>query len=231
MIIILQFFITLIFLIFSTPVIFIFAFFIFIESKEFPFFYQERIGKNNKIFNLYKIKTMKSETDIFDSGIALKSQKRILVIGRFLRKYKIDELPQILNILKGDMNIIGFRPDIINFSSFYKDKILIRIKPGLSSPASLVLKNENNILSTRPKEFSTKQAYLELIKFKIRIDSFFLLRSNFYIFTIILINTLLIILFSHKKIYLPDLRNRISAFEIPNNWNEFHKLVLDFKNF
>ena len=91
-----------------------------------------------------------------------------------MRKYKIDELPQILNILKGDMNILGFRPDIVVYSNYYMNSTLISIKPGLLSPASLILREENNILSTKPKELTVKETYLKIIDFKIKFDSYFL---------------------------------------------------------
>ena len=231
MIKVIQFVVIFILLLIVLPIILIAGILVFFESKEIPFFLQERIGKNNKIFYLYKIKTVKSKKNFRDYGIAFNSQKRILKIGSFLRKYKIDELPQILNILKGDMNILGFRPDIVEYSNYYMNSNLISIKPGLLSPASLILREENNILSTKPKELTVKETYLKIIDFKIKFDSYFFIKSNVYFFILLVFNTILIIFFSNNKLFLPIKNNKLRVFLIPNNWNKFNKLVLDFKNF
>ncbi len=227
MIKVIQFILIFILLILVFPIILIGGFLVFFESKEIPFFLQERIGKNNKIFYLYKIKTMKSKKNFRDYGIAFNSQKRILKIGSFLRKYKIDELPQILNILKGDMNILGFRPDIIEYSKYYMNSNLISIKPGLLSPASLILREEDKILSTKPKELTVKEAYLKIIDFKIKFDSYFFKKSNIYFLILLVVNTTLIIFFSNNKLYLPMKNNKLRLFLIPNNWDMFNHLYLD----
>lgn len=97
-------------------------------NKSTPFFVQDRIGKDGKIFQIYKIKTLK---DIFDeAGNLLPDHERSTVIGTFLRKTRLDELPQLLNILKGDMSIVGPRP-AQSFDLYAHDPLRQSVLPGL----------------------------------------------------------------------------------------------------
>ncbi|MDQ3058653.1 MAG: sugar transferase [Pseudomonadota bacterium] len=114
------------------------------------FFLQDRVGKGGKIFKLYKFATMLKNSPAMGTGtVTVKNDPRILPMGGFLRKTKINELPQLLNILKGDMSIIGPRPQTQRcFDAFTPDaqKAVIQVLPGLSGIGSIMFRDEENLL-------------------------------------------------------------------------------------
>lgn len=115
------------------------------------FFLQERVGKNNKIFKLYKFATMlKNSPNIGTGTVTVKNDSRILPVGKFLRKTKINELPQLINVFLGDMSVVGPRPQALRcFNAFPKNiqDIIVKVKPGLSGFGSIIFRNEENILT------------------------------------------------------------------------------------
>lgn len=117
------------------------------------FYIQQRVGKGGKKFGLLKFATMLKDSPNIGSGeITLKNDPRVLPVGIFLRKSKINELPQILNIIKGDMSIIGPRPMVENTYKLYPPKsqeLLNTIKPGLSGLGSIIFRDEESILAGR----------------------------------------------------------------------------------
>jgi len=112
-------------------------------------FTQERIGKDFKPFKIYKFRTMKKVGDQDGPKITIKGDNRITGIGRLLRKYKIDELPQLFNVLKGDMSFVGPRPEISEYVNLFKTAYekLLSIRPGITDPASICYSNEEMLLS------------------------------------------------------------------------------------
>jgi len=114
------------------------------------FYTQDRIGKNGSIFALYKFATMlKNSPNLGTGTITMKNDPRILPYGKFLRKSKINELPQLLNILKGDMSIIGPRPlTDQTFSAYCKDtqKVIKKVRPGLSGVQQVVIRDEEGLM-------------------------------------------------------------------------------------
>ncbi|MEQ8625111.1 MAG: sugar transferase [Vicingaceae bacterium] len=136
-------------LIILLPLFFIIALLIVSNSKGGVYYKQERIGKNRKKFTLYKFRSMK--IDAHKKGLLTvgENDKRITSIGYYLRKYKLDELPQLLNILKNDMSLVGPRPEVEKYVDLYNDEQLkvLEVKPGLTDLASLVYINENEILA------------------------------------------------------------------------------------
>ena len=118
------------------------ALFIILETRENPLYIQERVGLNGKRFNIYKLRTMYSNTEKDGYQWAMKNDVRITKVGHFLRKSRIDELPQLMNIIKGDMAIIGPRPERPEFiEEFLKDipdfNDRIIIKPGITGWAQV----------------------------------------------------------------------------------------------
>ena len=115
------------------------------------FFSQKRVGKGGKLFNLLKFATMLKNSPSIGSGtVTLKDDPRVLPFGKFLRKTKINELPQLINILVGDMSVVGPRPQTPRcFEVFPKDlqPIISSIQPGLSGLGPIVFRDEENILS------------------------------------------------------------------------------------
>ena len=114
------------------------------------FFLQERVGKNGKVFRLYKFATMQKNSPNMGTGtVTLKNDPRILPLGRFLRKTKINELPQLINILNGDMSTIGPRPQTQRcFDAFpmATQRAIVQVRPGLSGVGSIVFRNEEEIM-------------------------------------------------------------------------------------
>jgi lipopolysaccharide/colanic/teichoic acid biosynthesis glycosyltransferase len=132
-----------------------------VSSKERVFFIQKRVGKNFIEFNLYKFRSM---TTTSSNGLLVTSagDNRITRIGKIIRKTKIDELPQLLNVLKGDMSIVGPRPEVMTFVKHKKDiyKKILTIRPGITDHASILFRNEEEIL----KGFKDKhKGYIDTI--------------------------------------------------------------------
>ncbi|WP_322971874.1 sugar transferase [Faecalibacter sp. LW9] len=127
-----------------------------IDTKEFGLFKQNRVGQFGKSFKIYKIRTMKG---VQHSTITTHSH-RITRIGKFLRDYKLDELPQLFNILMGDMSFVGPRPDVEGYADRLKgqDRIILQVKPGITGLAQLKYRNEEQILSMveHPIEYNDK---------------------------------------------------------------------------
>ena len=115
------------------------------------FYFQERVGLNNKTIKIFKFATMLKNSEQMGSGIyTAKNDPRILPFGNFLRKTKINELPQIINILNGDISLVGPRPLIRKTFELYNDeeqKIIFSMKPGLTGIGSIVFRNEEEILN------------------------------------------------------------------------------------
>jgi len=118
------------------------------ETKSNGLFMQKRIGKSGKPFLVFKIKTMK-EVKGMDTTITKRGDIRITKSGAFFRKTKIDELPQLFNVLFGTMSFVGPRPDVAGFADKLKgeDRIILTIYPGITGPASLKYKDEETLLS------------------------------------------------------------------------------------
>jgi lipopolysaccharide/colanic/teichoic acid biosynthesis glycosyltransferase len=121
------------------------------------FFCQKRVGRGGKLFTMIKFATMLKNSPSLGAGeVTLKNDSRILPLGRFLRKTKINEIPQILNILKGDMSIVGPRPQTPkNFDYFPEDKktIITSMRPGLTGIGSIVFRDEENLVAASGKDF------------------------------------------------------------------------------
>ncbi len=119
------------------------------DTKRFGFFIQSRIGFKGKVFKIYKIRTMINEVCSLNNITSI-SYLRITKIGKILRKFKLDELPQLINIIKGDMSFVGPRPDIEGYADKLTgdDSVILSVRPGLTSPASIKYKNEEYLLST-----------------------------------------------------------------------------------
>ena len=119
-----------------------------VETKSNGLFMQERIGKEGKLFFVYKIKTMKSISGI-DTTVTTSEDSRITTSGAFFRKTKIDELPQLFNVLFGTMSAVGPRPDVPGYADNLEgdDRIILSLRPGITGPASLKYKNEEALLA------------------------------------------------------------------------------------
>jgi len=111
------------------------------------FFLQKRTGRYGKLFTIYKFRSM--VIDHKGSHISVKGEKRITALGSVLRKYKIDELPELFNVLKGDMSLVGPRPDVPGYADKLvgEERKILELRPGITGPASLKYLNEEEILA------------------------------------------------------------------------------------
>jgi lipopolysaccharide/colanic/teichoic acid biosynthesis glycosyltransferase len=122
-----------------------------LESPGPSLYHQERVGRNGKSFAMLKFRTMAPDADTPNPGLARLDDRRILRVGRFLRASKLNELPQLINVLRGDMSIVGPRPEMPMFVAKYSERdrrAILAVRPGITDPASLRYRNEAELLAT-----------------------------------------------------------------------------------
>lgn len=176
--------------IFLFPLFLIIAILIKISSKGPIIFKQERVGKNFKKFYLYKFRTMIIEAEKKGSSITTANDPRITKIGKFLRKFKLDEFPQLINVLKGDISFVGPRPELEKFVEIYKDdyKEILKIKPGITDFAAISFKNENELI--KDNENPEKYYIKEILPKKIELYKKYLNEMNIVLDIKLIIKTL-----------------------------------------
>lgn len=167
-------------LIITAPFLIVIAILIKLDSKGPIFFIQGRVGKDNKDFQIYKFRTMRMLSEKGGLLTLGNNDSRITKIGWFLRRYKIDEFPQLLNILKGDMSFVGPRPELRYYVNFYNedDMKIFCVRPGITGLASLKYRNEVELLKAAddPEEFFIKT----IIPDKLKFNKEYIKRRNFF---------------------------------------------------
>ncbi len=137
------------------------------ETRKNGFFLQERVGKDGKLFRVVKIRTMR-EIPGHTSSVTTAADRRITRSGRFFRRYKIDELPQLINVLKGEMSFVGPRPDVPGFADRLEgeDRRLLTLRPGITGPATLKYRNEEEILAKQsdPERFNREVIWPDKVR-------------------------------------------------------------------
>jgi len=153
---------SIIFLTIFLPLIFLLLIIVKLTSSGPSIFRQKRVGKNFRLFTIYKIRTMHNNS-VSNSELTFPDDQRITKVGNFLRRYKLDELPQLFNILLGDMSFVGPRPEtpyFVGFYDSYKKKNIFSIRPGLTDYSSLEMFNEDEFL----KKYSNyEETYIKKI--------------------------------------------------------------------
>ena len=146
---ILDILITLIGTILFFPLIIAVSLIILLSSGYPVFFLQERVGKDWKIFKIIKFRTMVKNAEKMGMDISSYNDTRITSIGKILRKFKIDELPQFFNVLAGNMSLVGPRPELLKYAKYYADDYseILKIKPGITDYASIEFKDESLLLN------------------------------------------------------------------------------------
>lgn len=178
-------------IIISLPLFLLVSIIIKLESKGPIFFIQKRMGLNSKPFNLFKFRSMTVDPEAEKAGFEPGTKKRITAFGKILRKSKIDELPQLFNVLLGEMSMVGPRPEVEKYVNCYPErwKKILSVRPGITDPASVAFRNEEEILSASstpeetyineimPQKMKLYEIYVENISFigdiKILFDTFF----------------------------------------------------------
>ena len=137
-----------------------------ISTKQFGVFSQQRVGRYGHLFIMYKIRTMKFQDK--DNFITILNDSRVTKIGKVLRKYKLDELPQLLNVLLGDMSFVGPRPDVKGYADKLvgEDRVILSVKPGITGVATLKYRDEDVLLSQKenPKVYNDTVIWKEKVK-------------------------------------------------------------------
>lgn len=150
-----------------SPVLLILYLAICLESKGGGIYSQSRIGQFGHVFKLYKFRSMRVGADK-GSLITIGDDNRITKSGKFIRKYKLDELPQLFNVLKGDMSLVGPRPEVAKYVNLYtkEQRKVLDIRPGITDYASIAYADENHILeqSDNPEKTYIEQIMLDKIK-------------------------------------------------------------------
>lgn len=144
-----------------------------------PVFYSaRRVGRHGQIFQLMKFRTMILNADKIGAAITSQNDPRVTRIGRFLRDSKLDELPQLFNVLKGDMSLVGPRPEDPTYVALYSEdqKKILRVRPGITSAASLAYRHEERLLSDPDWELTYRE---KIMPSKLQIDLDYLSQRTF----------------------------------------------------
>lgn len=165
----LDFLLSLLGLILLSPVFIIIALLIKKEDGGSIFFKQTRMGQNGKPFKIYKFRTMVENAEKLGALVTKGEDPRITKIGKVLRKYKLDELPQLINVLKGEMSLVGPRPEVPKYVEAYKEKYeqILTVKPGITDFAAVEFIDEERILkdAENPEEVYLKKILPVKIKY------------------------------------------------------------------
>ena len=150
-----------------------------IDTRTNGLFFQKRVGRNGKIFSFVKIRTMRSDS-LFKTNVTTDRDPRITTLGRFLRKTKLDELPQLFHVLLGQMSFVGPRPDVPGFADQLQgdDRIILNVRPGMTGPATLKYRNEEKLLSRykNPEQYNKEVIFPD----KLRINREYVENYKFY---------------------------------------------------
>lgn len=129
-------------------------------------FSQKRVGKDGELFTMYKFRSM--TVDHGGSSVSVAGERRITPLGAVLRKYKLDELPELWNVLIGDMSFVGPRPDVPGYADQLEgdDRLILKLRPGITGPASLKYRNEEELLAKvdDPQRYNDKVIYPDKVK-------------------------------------------------------------------
>lgn len=167
-------------LMFTSPILLTISIWIKFDSKGSVFFRQERIGKNEVPFRIFKFRTMYVGSD--KKGLLTIGDKdsRVTKSGQFLRKTKLDELPQLINVLLGDMSFVGPRPEVKKYVDFYtvEQKAIFQVRPGITDVASIEYMDEVEVLAK--SEYPEKTYIEEIMPHKLALNLAYLKRRNLF---------------------------------------------------
>ena len=169
------------------------------------FYFQERIGLENSRFQIWKFATMlKNSMNMGTGSITLQNDFRVTPIGKFLRKTKINELPQVINILKGDISLVGPRPLVTKTFSAYTEEIqskIYNVKPGLTGIGSIIFRDEESIISA-VKEEDPHEFYKRVIApYKGDLEMWYQSHRSFFLDLQLIFMTAWVILFPESRLY------------------------------
>lgn len=184
------------------PVFVLVAACILLDSPGYIFFRQNRVGKNGRTFQIVKFRSMMvpAQPDSFDLPITISGDHRVTSVGRILRKYKIDELPQLWNVFLGDMSLVGPRPELPLYVNRYtpEQREVLCVRPGITDPASLRYRNEECLLarSSEPERFYTETVLPDKLSINLR-----------YIAKISFVGDMVLLFATAKSAFNPSISN------------------------
>jgi len=206
---IIDFTLALIALLILSPILIICMIVLLFTGEHEFFYFQERLGKKNKPFYIWKFATMlKNSPNIGTGTITTRNDPRVLPFGRFLRKTKLNELPQIFNVLLGSMSVVGARPIVFSTFDLYSDEVKAKIyytSPGITGIGSIVFRDEEKILSQGgdPKEiYKTK-----ISPYKGELELWYQQNISFWVDIKIMILTFWVIIFPESELHYKWFKN------------------------
>ena len=174
---VLDLFVSALGLLLLSPLMLILGIWIILDSRGPVFYRGERVGKDGRPFRMYKFRTMVVEADLVGPAITYRDDPRITNLGRFLRGTKLDELPQLINVLRGEMSLVGPRPEDPAFVAHYdaEQREVLRVKPGITGPTQLAYRDEASMLEGT----SADEVYLtRIMPEKLELDLHYLQNSS-----------------------------------------------------
>lgn len=162
------------------PLLLLLALIVKLTSKGPVLFRQQRVGRKGVLFTLVKFRSMTVKQDS-NSTVSVRGDVRITPIGAFLRKFKLDELPELWNVLLGEMSLVGPRPDVPGFADLLEgeDRLILELRPGITGPASLKYANEEEVLAKvdNPEQYNQEVIFPD--KARINLDYYY--RQNIWL--------------------------------------------------
>lgn len=178
-------------LLLSVPLFALIALSVRLDSPGPVFFRQERVGRGGSVFRIHKFRTMVVDAPARGPGITVGADPRVTRVGRFLRRSKLDELPQLLDVLAGHMSLVGPRPELPSYVALYPPELraqVLSVRPGITDPASLKYADEASLLAAAA---DPEREYREvLLPAKLRESADYIRRATFYSDLLVLARTL-----------------------------------------
>lgn len=180
-----------VFLALSSPILLVVALLVKCTSSGPVLYRHERVGKNGRLFKVLKFRTMSSNRQVAGPNLTRSGDGRVTTIGKLLRKWKVDELPQFLNILSGEMSLVGPRPDALQYIRHLStdERQILLLPPGITGAASLAFRDEETVLSRVAVEQLEEFYCTELLPAKVRLDMDYARQASFVSDLVILFRT------------------------------------------
>ena len=199
-------------LILISPILVIFILLIYFQDKSSPFYIAPRVGRNKKIFNIIKLRSMTINADKNEVNSTSINDNRITKLGHIIRKYKIDELTQLWNVLLGDMSLVGPRPNVLKDVNLYthEESRLLMVKPGITDFSSIVFSDEGKILENKE---NPDISYNQLIRpWKSRLGLIYIKHQSIFLDLELMIFTLVALI--SKPIALKWVVKKLEKFKV-----------------
>ena len=175
-----------------------------LTGEGYVFYFQKRIGFKNQYFDIWKFATMlKNSPNMGTGSLTLRNDPRVTPVGKYLRKSKVNELPQLINVLLGSMSVVGPRPQMeIDFKSYSKDiqKVIYNVRPGITGIGSIIFRDEERIISE--SDLPPREIYEKLIApYKGALEIWYQKNISFYTDLMIILLTIWVILFPESDLH------------------------------